>query len=74
MKGGTLWRISVLTTLEAEDAVSLLLEEALGQRAFSYTDFETGATSVTVYLPRKPPLPGPQISRMPSCAISFSRA
>jgi len=61
--------------------VSVLLGEALGQRACSYTDFETGATSVTVYLPRKPPLPGPKrawlaalLERLNGCGLNVGPA
>ena len=49
-----LWTISVLTTAEGEDAVSNVLTRVVSQPASSYTDLETGATRVTVYLERRP--------------------
>ena len=42
MKQTVLWKISVTTTPEAEDAVTQLLESAFGQPVSSYTDAETG--------------------------------
>lgn len=47
---GPLWRISVETTSEAEEAVTELLQEFLGQPASSYTDAETGGVTVMAYL------------------------
>lgn len=52
----SLWRISVVTTPEAEDAVAELLGTALHQPAVIYFDLETGASTVTAYLQRKPVL------------------
>ncbi len=49
-----LWRISVVTTPEAEDAVADLLGGAFGQLASSYTDAETRQTTVSVYVPKRP--------------------
>ena len=49
-----LWRISVGTTLEAEDAVSELLGSILGGPAVSCFDVETGVCTVTVYGDREP--------------------
>jgi ribosomal protein L11 methyltransferase len=54
MKQSVLWKISVTTTPEAEDAVTQLLENAFGQPVSSYTDAETGATLVSVYVPKRP--------------------
>ena len=48
-----LWRVSVMTTPEAEDAVSELLGAVLGQPVSSYFNLETGVTTVTVYLQQK---------------------
>jgi len=45
-----LWRISVKTTPEAEDAVSELLASTFGQPVSSYTDVETRVTTVAIYL------------------------
>jgi ribosomal protein L11 methyltransferase len=54
MKRTMLWKISVTTTPEAEDAVAELLEGALGQPVSSYTDAETRQTAVSVYLQKRP--------------------
>jgi ribosomal protein L11 methyltransferase len=44
-----LWKISVATTPEAEDAVTELLEATLQTAAASYTDLETGLTTVQAF-------------------------
>ncbi len=48
-----IWRVSVVTTPEAEDAVSELLGAVLGQPVSSYFNLETGVSTVTVYCRRK---------------------
>jgi ribosomal protein L11 methyltransferase len=48
-----LWRVSVSTTPEAEDAVSELLGAVLGQPVSSYYNLETSVSTVTVYCRRK---------------------
>jgi ribosomal protein L11 methyltransferase len=53
MKGKPLWRISVTTTLEAEDAVIELLGAHLGQPASSHFNVETRASVVSVFVPQK---------------------
>jgi ribosomal protein L11 methyltransferase len=53
MKTKSLWRVSVATTPEAEDAVSELLGAVLGQPVSSYFNLETGVCLVTVYLQQK---------------------
>ena len=53
----SLWRVSVITTPEAEDAVSELLGAVLGQPVSSYFDLETGVSTVTAYCRRKPASP-----------------
>ncbi len=45
-----LWKVSVATSPQAEEAVSELLEARFGQPAISYTEIEPGTTEVTVYL------------------------
>jgi ribosomal protein L11 methyltransferase len=52
-----LWRVSVITTPEAEDAVSELLGTVPGQPVSSYFNLETGVTTVTAYCRRKPAWP-----------------
>jgi len=54
MKRRALWKVSISTPPEAEDAIAELLGNAFGQLASSYTDAETRATTVTVYLTEKP--------------------
>jgi ribosomal protein L11 methyltransferase len=53
MKHKSLWKASVTTTSEAEDAVIELLSAILGLPASAYTDSETGISTVTVYLQQK---------------------
>src|ERR1019366_4056348 len=54
MKRTPLWKISVTTLPEAEEAVAELLGGAFGQSVSSYTDAETRQTAVSVYLQRRP--------------------
>ena len=53
MKHKSLWRVSVVTTPEAEDAVSELLGARLVQPVSSHFNVETGTSTVTVYGRRK---------------------
>ena len=53
----SLWRVSVITTPEAEDAVSELLGTVPGQPVSTYFNLETGVTTVTAYCRRKPARP-----------------
>lgn len=48
---GPLWKISVRTTPEAEDAVTELLSITVQQPVSSYTDVETRVATVASYLP-----------------------
>jgi ribosomal protein L11 methyltransferase len=57
MKRQSLWRVSVITTPEAEDAVSELLGTVPGQPVSSYFSLETGVTMVTAYCRQKPAWP-----------------
>jgi ribosomal protein L11 methyltransferase len=57
MKRQSLWRVSVITTPEAEDAVSELLGTVLEQPVSSYFNLETGVTTVTAYCRQKPAWP-----------------
>lgn len=54
MKRRMLWKISVTTSPNAEDAVVELLETAFGQPASSYTDADTQQATVSVYLQDRP--------------------
>ena len=53
----SLWRVSVITTPEAEDAASELLGRVPGQPVSSYFNLETGVSTVTAYCRRKPAWP-----------------
>ncbi len=52
-----LWRISVVTTPDAEDAVAVLLNTTFNLPVSVYFDIEAGVSTVTVYLQRKTRLP-----------------
>jgi len=54
MKRTPLWRVSVATTREAEDAVAEMLGAALLRPAVSYLGAETGMSLVTVYCEARP--------------------
>jgi ribosomal protein L11 methyltransferase len=54
LKTQALWRISVRTTAEAEDAVTELLQCLLHRSVSSYTDVESGHVTVSAYLSEKP--------------------
>jgi ribosomal protein L11 methyltransferase len=57
MNSKPLWKVSAVTTPEAEEAVAELFERTFGQPAISYTDLESGRTTVTVYLRKKVAFP-----------------
>jgi ribosomal protein L11 methyltransferase len=50
MKYKSLWKVSVATTSEAEDAVAQLLSAILDLPASTYHDNESGVSAITVYL------------------------
>jgi ribosomal protein L11 methyltransferase len=54
-KQKTLWCVSVVTTLEAEDAVSELLASQLGAAASTYFDVEAQTSCVSVFSQEKLP-------------------
>jgi len=54
LKRQPLWRISVTATPEAEDAVGAFMENYFGETPSTYTDSETGNTTVTIYCQTKP--------------------
>ena len=62
MKTKILWRISVATSLEAEDAVSELLADLLGENVACYFDLERQASLVSVYR-QQPQSPAPGLRR-----------
>jgi len=49
MKRETIWKTSIATTTEAEDAVAELLATHIAPGPSAYTDAETGVTTVSVY-------------------------
>lgn len=55
MKRGAIWKISVATTAEAEDAVTELLSRSFAVPASSYTDAETQKPAVAVFCEHRPP-------------------
>src|SRR5206468_1557977 len=57
MHSRPLWRISVATAPEAEEAVTEMLENAFGLPAASFTDFDRRQSTVTVFQPKKPNRP-----------------
>jgi len=54
MKRETIWQACVVTTSEAEDAVAELLALRFAPGSSSYTDVETGHTTVSAYTTRRP--------------------
>ena len=49
-----LWRVSVTTSLDAEDAVTEMLGELFGAAAASYFNLETGVSTISVFRDEKP--------------------
>lgn len=49
MKRETIWKTSISTTAEAEDAVAEILATHVAPSPSAYTDVETGGTTVSVY-------------------------
>src|ERR1039458_9414670 len=54
MKQSMLWKVSVSTSPDADDAVAERLGTIFGQPASSYTDAETQQATVSVYLRERP--------------------
>ena len=54
MSQRSFWKVSLLTTAEAEDAAMELLERIFGEPPSSYTDYDTIKTTVASYLYAKP--------------------
>lgn len=54
MKRETIWKTSIATTAEAEDAVAELLATHVAPSPSAYTDVETGVTTVSVYATTPP--------------------
>lgn len=60
MKPRTLWKISIATLPEADEAVIELLSASFQQPSATYLDLETGISTITVFLPEKPNWPKAQ--------------
>lgn len=54
MKRETIWKTSIATTAEAEDAVTELLATHVAPNPSAYTDVETGVTTVSTYATQPP--------------------
>lgn len=54
MKRETIWKTSIATTAEAEDAVTELLATHVAPSPSAYTDVETGVTTVSAYATKPP--------------------
>jgi ribosomal protein L11 methyltransferase len=57
MNSRALWAVSIATTLEAGEATALLLEQHTAQTPITYTDADTGRTTITSYLEQRPEWP-----------------
>ena len=55
MKQQPLWRVSITTTPEVEDAVAEMLGAVFSRGAVSYHNLQTGVSTITVYCEAKPP-------------------
>jgi ribosomal protein L11 methyltransferase len=79
MKAKALWRISVTTASEAEEAVSEFLKERFKQPISSYNDLERRTATVTLHFNEKPAssLVQPQIRKglqhIASCGLLIGR-
>jgi len=62
----TLWKLSVITTVEAEAAVAELLADIFQRQPSVYTDQETRKSTVTLYFGQKPALTNRQRLRLRS--------
>lgn len=77
MKQKTLWKVSVVTLPEADEAVAELLLKELGEPASTYTDLETGEATVTTYLTVRPAWPRTEkalatgLARIQSCGLKL---
>src|ERR1043166_394929 len=78
MNRRALWKVSVATTPEADDAVAELLRAWSGEAVSSYTDVETGETTVAVYLAERPKQFRAELSsgmrRIRRCGLQTGRA
>src|ERR1043165_724945 len=54
MKRRALWKVSIIASPQAEEAVTELLLRTFGGQAASYTDIDSGTTTVSVFSQNKP--------------------
>jgi ribosomal protein L11 methyltransferase len=72
-----LWRVSVTTTLEAEDAVAEMLGELFGTTAATYYNLETSVSMVSIYRDQKLDSPkirlkiAAELERIESCGLKI---
>lgn len=64
MSAQTLWKTSVVTTPEAEEAVAEMLAAQVAPGPSSYTDAESGEVTVSVYTPEAPEAPARRIASL----------
>ena len=75
-----MWKFSITTTLDAEDAVAELLGNVFAQPAATYADFATDRTTVAVYcdsqpdeLPAKRAALSQGLNRIKRCGLDLGR-
>jgi ribosomal protein L11 methyltransferase len=72
-----LWRISVATSPDAEDAVAERLRDLFHAAAATYSNAETGLSTVSVFLDRQPdaaklkPILATELKRIAACGLSI---
>jgi ribosomal protein L11 methyltransferase len=64
MKRGALWKISVITTAESEEAVGELAAQVFNHPATSYTDFEARRTTVSIYCQTRLAVGSPKLAQL----------
>ena len=73
----SLWKIFVVVLPESEDATTELFQNIFAEPASSYTDVESGETTVTIYLQQKPEWPhirrelAAGLARIKSCGLNI---
>lgn len=72
-----LWKLTITTTLEAEDAIAEMLEKHFGQPASVYFDFEKKINRVTVFSTHRIPAESRKkvregLNRIKSCGLNLA--
>ena len=57
MNSRALWAVSITTTLEASESSAALLEQHTAQSPITYTNADSGRTTITTYLEQRPDWP-----------------